>query len=124
MHINNKVLAHSKWKAKYSRPSTKLKCIKGRYYLYECSSVYEKVKKRGVRRRAETTREERRIQEFILRNFEGFHRLNRHLKNTFIVMLNPLRFYMVRRFREVESDEVSFGFSSCVEVVSQLVPST
>ena len=52
------------------------------------------------------------------------YRLNRHLKNTFIVMLNPLRFYMVRRFREVESDEVSFGFSSCVEVVSQLVPST
>ncbi len=103
-------MAHPKWTAKYSRTCTELKCIKGRYYLYECCSVYDKAKKRGVRRRAETTKEERRIQEFILRNFEGFHRLNRHLKNTFIVMLNPLRFYIVRSFREVGSEELAFGF--------------
>ena len=43
-------MAHPEWAVKYRRPGTELRCIHGRYCLYECSSVYDKVKKRAVKK--------------------------------------------------------------------------
>lgn len=43
-------MAHPDWAVKYRRPGTELRCIHGRYCLYECSSVYDKEKKRSVKK--------------------------------------------------------------------------
>ena len=43
-------MAHPDWAVKYRRPGTELRCIHGRYCLYECSSVYDKNKKRSVKK--------------------------------------------------------------------------
>ena len=43
-------MAHPEWAVKYRRPGTELRCIHGRYCLYECRSVYDKVKKRAVKK--------------------------------------------------------------------------
>ena len=37
---------HPQWALDQKRPGTELRCIRGRYYLYECSSFYDKEKKR------------------------------------------------------------------------------
>lgn len=43
-------MAHPEWAVKYRRPGTELRLIKGRYCLYECRSVYDKTKKRSVKK--------------------------------------------------------------------------
>ena len=43
-------MAHPEWAVKFRRPGTELRCIKGRYCLYECTSVYDKEKKRAVKK--------------------------------------------------------------------------
>lgn len=43
-------MAHPEWAVKFRRPGTELRCIKGRYCLYECTSVYDKQKKRAVKK--------------------------------------------------------------------------
>ncbi|MBR1803665.1 MAG: transposase [Muribaculaceae bacterium] len=43
-------MAHPDWAVKHRRPGTELRCIKGRYCLYECTSVYDKEKKRAVKK--------------------------------------------------------------------------
>jgi len=35
------------WALKFKTPGTELRCIRGKYYLYECSSVYDPEKKRS-----------------------------------------------------------------------------
>ena len=37
---------HPQWALAQKRPGTELRCIRGKYYLYECSSFYDKEKKR------------------------------------------------------------------------------
>lgn len=37
---------HPEWATKFRRPGTELRCIKGRYCLYECRCVYDKETKR------------------------------------------------------------------------------
>ena len=37
---------HPQWALDQKRPGTELRCIRGRYYLYECSSFYDKEKKK------------------------------------------------------------------------------
>ena len=37
---------HPQWALDHKRPGTELRCIRGRYYLYECSSFYDKEKKK------------------------------------------------------------------------------
>lgn len=43
-------MPHPEWAVKFRRPGTELRCIKGRYCLYECTSVYDKEKKRAVKK--------------------------------------------------------------------------
>ena len=43
-------MPHPEWAVKFRRPGTELRCIKGRYCLYECTSVYDKEKKRVVKK--------------------------------------------------------------------------
>ncbi|MBQ7690870.1 MAG: hypothetical protein IJT30_06760 [Muribaculaceae bacterium] len=43
-------MAHPDWAVKHRRPGTELRCIHGRYCLYECSSEYDKEKKRSVKK--------------------------------------------------------------------------
>ena len=43
-------MAHPEWAVKYRRPGTELRCIHGTYCLYECTCVYDKTKKRGVKK--------------------------------------------------------------------------
>lgn len=43
-------MAHPEWAVKFRRPGTELRCIKGRYCLYECTSVYDRRKKRAVKK--------------------------------------------------------------------------
>ena len=43
-------MAHPEWAVKFRRPGTELRCINGRYCLYECTSVYDKKKKRAVKK--------------------------------------------------------------------------
>lgn len=38
---------HPQWALDQKRPGTELRCIRGKYYLYECSSFYDKEKKRA-----------------------------------------------------------------------------
>lgn len=38
---------HPQWALDQKRPGTELRCIRGKYYLYECSSFYDKEKKRS-----------------------------------------------------------------------------
>ena len=40
---------HPQWALAQKRPGTELRCIRGKYYLYECSSFYDKEKKRTRR---------------------------------------------------------------------------
>ena len=42
----NKVANHPQWALNQKRPGTELRCIRGKYYLYECSSFYDKEKKK------------------------------------------------------------------------------
>lgn len=37
---------HPQWALNQKRPGTELRCIRGKYYLYECSSFYDKEKKK------------------------------------------------------------------------------
>ena len=37
---------HPQWALDHKRPGTELRCIRGKYYLYECSSFYDKEKKK------------------------------------------------------------------------------
>ncbi len=37
---------HPQWAQDQKRPGTELRCIRGKYYLYECSSFYDKEKKK------------------------------------------------------------------------------
>lgn len=37
---------HPKWALDQKRPGTELRCIRGKYYLYECRSFYDKEKKK------------------------------------------------------------------------------
>ncbi len=37
---------HPQWALDQKRPGTELRCIRGKYYLYECSSFYDKEKKK------------------------------------------------------------------------------
>lgn len=37
---------HPQWALAHKRPGTELRCIRGKYYLYECSSFYDKEKKK------------------------------------------------------------------------------
>ena len=41
-----KTAEHPQWALDHKRPGTELRCIRGRYYLYECSSFYDKEKKK------------------------------------------------------------------------------
>ena len=43
-------MAHPEWAVKYRRPGTELRLINGSYCLYECRCVYDKTKKRGVKK--------------------------------------------------------------------------
>ena len=43
-------MAHPDWALKFRKPGTELRCINGRYCLYECTSVYDKNKKRAVKK--------------------------------------------------------------------------
>ena len=43
--MKNKV-EHPQWALDQKRPGTELRCIRGKYYLYECSSFYDKEKKK------------------------------------------------------------------------------
>ena len=43
-------MAHPDWAVKHRRPGTELRLIHGTYCLYECSCVYDKQKKRGVKK--------------------------------------------------------------------------
>lgn len=43
-------MAHPEWAVKHRRPGTELRCIHGTYCLYECTCVYDKQKKRGVKK--------------------------------------------------------------------------
>lgn len=38
---------HPEWALAQKRPGTELRCIRGKYYLYECSSFYDKEKKKS-----------------------------------------------------------------------------
>ena len=38
---------HPEWALKFRRPGTELRCINGRYCLYECRCIYDKEKKRN-----------------------------------------------------------------------------
>jgi hypothetical protein len=40
-------MAHPEWALKFKEKGTELRCIKGRYYLYKVSSVWDKEKKRA-----------------------------------------------------------------------------
>lgn len=42
----NKRANHPQWALDQKRPGTELRCIRGKYYLYECTSFYDKEKKR------------------------------------------------------------------------------
>lgn len=42
----NKKAKHPQWALDQKRPGTELRCIRGKYYLYECSSFYDKENKR------------------------------------------------------------------------------
>lgn len=37
---------HPEWALAHKRPGTELRCIRGKYYLYECSSFYDKERKK------------------------------------------------------------------------------
>lgn len=41
-----RVANHPQWALDQKRPGTELRCIRGKYYLYECSSFYDKERKR------------------------------------------------------------------------------
>ena len=43
-------MAHPDWALKYRRPGTELRCIHGYYCLYECKCVYDKQKKKSVKK--------------------------------------------------------------------------
>ena len=40
-------MAYPEWVEKQRRPGTSIHCIRGKYYLYEVTSVYDKEKKRA-----------------------------------------------------------------------------
>lgn len=40
-------ITHPEWALKYKKPGTELRFMKGRYYLYEVSSKWNKEKKRA-----------------------------------------------------------------------------
>ncbi|MGM9833184.1 MAG: hypothetical protein ACI31A_05810, partial [Candidatus Limisoma sp.] len=42
-----KAANHPQWALEQKRPGTELRCIRGKYYLYECSSFYDKEKKKS-----------------------------------------------------------------------------
>lgn len=43
----NIMTEHPQWALAYKRPGTELRCIRGKYYLYECTSFYDKEKKKS-----------------------------------------------------------------------------
>ena len=45
--MEKKPSPHPEWAVKFRRPGTELRCINGRYCLYECKCVYDKEKKRN-----------------------------------------------------------------------------
>lgn len=45
--MTKKPSPHPDWAVKHRRPGTELRCINGRYCLYECRCVYDKEKKRN-----------------------------------------------------------------------------
>lgn len=45
--MTKKPSPHPDWAVKYRRPGTELRCIKGRYCLYECHCIYDKERKRN-----------------------------------------------------------------------------
>lgn len=45
--MEKKTSPHPDWAVKFRRPGTELRCINGRYCLYECRCVYDKDKKRN-----------------------------------------------------------------------------
>jgi hypothetical protein len=40
-------MAHPEWALKFKQKGTELRCIRGKYYLYKVSSVWDKEKKRA-----------------------------------------------------------------------------
>ena len=44
--IYSNMTNHPKWALDQKRPGTELRCIRGKYYLYECKSFYDKEKKK------------------------------------------------------------------------------
>lgn len=46
-YSEEKKSSHPKWALKHKKPGTELHYIRGRYYLYEYKTVYEKEKKRA-----------------------------------------------------------------------------
>ncbi len=44
--MQNRKSPHPEWALKFRKPGTELRCINGRYCLYECHSVYEKETKK------------------------------------------------------------------------------
>ena len=45
--MTKKPSPHPEWATKYRRPGTELRCINGRYCLYECHCIYDKERKRN-----------------------------------------------------------------------------
>jgi len=45
--MTKKPSPHPDWAVKFRRPGTELRCIKGRYCLYECHGIYDREKKRN-----------------------------------------------------------------------------
>lgn len=45
--MEKKPSPHPDWAVKFRRPGTELRCINGRYCLYECRCIYDKEKKRN-----------------------------------------------------------------------------
>lgn len=45
--MTKKPSPHPDWAVKHRRPGTELRCINGRYCLYECHCIYDKEKKRN-----------------------------------------------------------------------------
>lgn len=45
-----KFMIHPAWATAHKKKGTELRCIRGKYYLYQISSVWDKVKKRAVKK--------------------------------------------------------------------------
>ncbi len=44
--MNKKQSTHPAWALAFKKPGTKLRCIRGRFYIYEYKTVYDNVRKR------------------------------------------------------------------------------